>query len=81
MRIEATGILGHSKINTKKACYTFSSFIVLSHGTLLAAARCGDNKDSELETVEFFFLLMRVKTGAPQLLLLRKLSLIIKRVH
>ena len=41
MRIEATGILGHSKINTQKACYTFSSFIVLSNGTLLAAARCG----------------------------------------
>ena len=55
MKIEATGILGHSKINTHKACYTFSSFVALSNGTLLAAARCGDNKDSELETVEFFF--------------------------
>ena len=54
MRIEASGILGQSEINSPKACYTFSSFVSLSNGVLLASARRGDNKDSHLEVVEFF---------------------------
>ena len=54
MRIEASGILGQSEINSSKACYTFSSFVSLSNGVLLASARRGDNKDSHLEVVEFF---------------------------
>ena len=53
MKIEASGILGQSKINSPKACYTFSSFVSLSNGVLLAAARRGNNKDSNLEVVEF----------------------------
>ena len=43
-----------SEINSIKACYTFSSFITLNNGDLLAAARRGDNKDSELEGLDFF---------------------------
>ena len=54
LRIEASGILGQSEINSIKACYTFSSFITLNNGDLLAAARRGDNKDSELEGLDFF---------------------------
>ena len=54
MQIEATGILGHSKKNSDRACYTFSSFISLSNGSLLAAARRGNNKDSDLEGIDFF---------------------------
>ena len=54
MKIESSGILCSSKINSNKACYTFSSFVSLSNGSILATVRGGKNKDSELEGVEFF---------------------------
>jgi hypothetical protein len=54
LRIEANGILGQSKINSNKSHYTFSSFITLKNGDLLAVARRGNNKDSELEGLDFF---------------------------
>ena len=54
LRIEASGILGQSKINSNKSHYTFSSFITLKNGDLLAVARRGNDKDSELEGLDFF---------------------------
>lgn len=54
MKIEESGILGQSEINSTKAFYTFSSFVSLTNGVILAAARRGDSKDSHLEVVEFF---------------------------
>ena len=54
MKIESSGILAQSEINSLKAFYTFSSFISLTSGVILAAARRGDSKDSHLEVVEFF---------------------------
>ena len=54
MQIESSGIFCSAKINSNKACYTFSSFVSLSNGSILATARGGNNKDSELEGIEFF---------------------------
>ena len=54
MQIESSGILCSAKINSNKACYTFSSFVSLSNGSIIATARGGNNKDSELEGIEFF---------------------------
>ena len=54
LRIEASGILGQSKINSNKSHYTFSSFITFKNGDLLAVARRGNDKDSELEGLDFF---------------------------
>ena len=56
--------LGHSKKNSDRACYTFSSFISLSNGSLLAAARRGNNKDSDLEGIDFFLQLMSKRVKA-----------------
>ena len=49
MKIDSSGILCSAKIDSNKACYTFSSFVSLSNGSILATARGGNNKDSELE--------------------------------
>ena len=54
MKIDSSGILCSAKIDSNKACYTFSSFVSLSNGSILATARGGNNKDSELEGIEFF---------------------------
>ena len=54
MQIESSGILCSAKINSNKACYTFSSFVSLKNGSILATARGGNNKDSEFEGIEFF---------------------------
>ena len=52
MKIDSSGILCSAKIDSNKACYTFSSFVSLSNGSILATARGGNNKDSELEGIE-----------------------------
>ena len=54
MQIESSGILCSAKIDSNKACYTFSSFVSLKNGSILATARGGNNKDSEFEGIEFF---------------------------
>ena len=54
MKIDSSGILCSAKIDSNKACYTFSSFVSLSNGSIIATARGGNNKDSELEGIEFF---------------------------
>ena len=39
MKIDSSGILCSAKIDSNKACYTFSSFVSLSNGSILATAR------------------------------------------
>ena len=54
MKIDSSGILCSAKIDSNKACYTFSSFVSLKNGSILATARGGNNKDSEFEGIDFF---------------------------
>lgn len=54
MEILAKGLLATAEPGTSRACLTFGTITPLQNGTLLATARAGDDKDSDLERIEFF---------------------------
>lgn len=54
MELLASGLLSKAEPGTARACLTFGTMTNLSNGTLLATCRAGNDKDSDLERIEFF---------------------------
>lgn len=53
MKIVETGMISAAEPQTSRACISFGTVTVLNDGNLLATCRVGDDKDSDLEQIEF----------------------------